>query len=279
MNVDNALSREFLLNYPVEAARVLEQVSADDVAALLMVLPVDTGIAVLTFMLPDMAADCLARMTTTTAVTYFNELPVSTTARIYRLLEPAKQNELHERLSEKVRSRLERHLLYPSSSVGAMLDPLMDVLPENISVAEALHRIDRLQHPASCEIYVVDDTQRLVGMIDLGNLLAARHHARLRDVISHKTQAVSVHASAESLLTHPGWEARRRLPVVERDNSLIGVLDHRRLQDTIGETAITGKHDPLDNLLSLMGLYWLSMAQVLDSLLPIARSRKEGSHD
>lgn len=271
MKVDNPLSREFLLRYPVEAARVLESVSAEHVAAMLNELPAKTGAPVMASMLPELAAACLQVMMPLPAAKLVTELSVSSAARIYGLLTPAKQEELSGNLSDKTRSLIGRYLDYPPESAGALLDPGIDMLPENLTAAEAIRLIERRDHPVSCEIYIVDNAHHLVGMINLGKLMTSSHQARLRDIMSRKTHPISVHATASTLLTHPGWDTRRRLPVVERDDTLLGVLDYQHLRDSVGQTETINSRDPLENFLSLASLYWLSVAQLLDSVLSMTR--------
>ena len=99
-------------------------------------------------------------------------------------------------------------------------------------------------------------------MIVLGKLLTSSHHAKMRDIMNRKSQSVFTQASAETLLSHPGWKTRRRLPVVERDNTLVGALDYMHLCDSVDEMETTSSRDPLENMLSLAGLYWLSLAQL-----------------
>lgn len=274
MKVDNPLTREFILSYPAEAARVLEQVSAEHVAALLSEIPIKISAPVVTAMLPESAAACLEEMAASLAAKLVTELPLSSSARIYRLLAPSKQEELSAHLSDKNRSRIRRYLEYPPVSAGALLAPRIDMLPDNVTVAEAIRRIERFDHPVSCRLYIIDDAHRLVGMIDLGRLLTSNHHAMLRDTMTRKTQSVSAHATVETLLSHPGWATRRRLPVVERDNTLVGILDYNNLREAAGETEAASARDPLENLLSLAGLYWLSVAQLLDSVLGTASPGK-----
>lgn len=274
MKVDNQLSREFLISYSAEAARALEEVSVDHVAALFSELPPQTAAPVMVSMLPDMAAACLGVLPDMSAAKLVTELPGPSAARIYRLLPHEKQDEISSHLPDKIRSRIRRHLEYPPTSAGALLDPGIDMLPDNVTVAEAIRRIERLDHPASCEIYIINEAHQLVGMIDLGSLLTSNHQARLRDIMNRKTQPISTHATAGTLLSHPGWVSRRRLPVVERDNTLAGALDYGYLRDSVGDREGISSRDPLENLLSLASLYWLSMAQLLDGVLSIARPAK-----
>jgi magnesium transporter len=274
MKADNPLTREFILKYPAEAARVLEQVSAGDAAALFSELSAEILAPVIVIMLPEMSAACISAMPMEAAVEVLKELPVPSVARILRLLSGEKREELSAMLPEKSQKRMRRYMEYPPDSAGALLDTKMEVLPESATVAESIRRIGRLDRPASCEIYVVDDAHHLVGRIHLGRLLKAGHQARLSDIMNRKCLPVYIHATTEALLQHPGWAKRRRLPVVERDNTLAGILDYNRLKESIGENAGRVERDPLQNLMSLAGLYWLTVAQVLDSMLSIARAPK-----
>jgi len=274
MKTDNPLSREFLTRYPAEAAQALESVSVEHVAAFYCELPPQLVAPVMAFMLPQNTATCFEVMPPVSVAKFLTELPVSSAARIYRLLVQEKQNEILGHLPESTRSQLRRHLAYPDESVGVLLNPKVDMLPVNISVADAIRRIERLDHAISCEIFIVDEQHHLMGSIELGKLLVESNHAYIRDIMERKTQQVSIHASAQSLSLHPGWMNRRRLPVVERDNTLLGTLDYSTLQGAMGERRPDSVHNSLEGLSSLASLYWLSMAQLMDSVLDLARSNR-----
>ena len=62
--------------------------------------------------------------------------------------------------------------------------------------------------------------------------------------------------------------------MVERGNALAGVLDHAIVLKAAGEAGSPAAQDPLENMLSLASLYWLSAAQLLDSLLSMTRPGK-----
>lgn len=274
MKTDNPLSREFLAHYPVEAARVLEQVSSEHVAALFAELPQQLVQPVMVAMLPEKAAACVAAGTDAAAVELVSELHGAAFARLFRRLAPVKQEQLMEQLPEKVRRRLRRYLDYPPASAGALLDAGIDMLPDTMTVSEALRRIGRNERSVSNDIYLVDEAHRLVGVINLGRLLTANRNTRLHDIMNRKTQALSAHATAESLLLHPGWKTRHKLPVVERDNTLVGVLDVNVLRESVDPEQAMVSRDPMENLLSLASLYWLSIAQLIDGMLSTSVRRK-----
>lgn len=274
MKTDNPLTREFLLHYPEEAARVLEQLSDKHLAALFSELPAQMTARVMAFMLPIKAAAAQEFLQPLNAASMLAELPVSSAARIFRFLSESQQQQVSAQLGKKTLAQIQRYLDYQPESAGALLDSAVDMLPENLTVTEALRYIERLEHSIKNEIYIVDSRHQLVGMIELGKLLAVNRHARLRDIMSHKTQAISAHTSTATLLSHPGWNTRRRLPVIERDNTLLGALDYSHLQASVGHLDKAQSSDPLANLLSLFSLYWLSVAQLLDSVLSAKVSNK-----
>lgn len=273
MKADNPISSEFLQNFPVEAARVLEHVAAEDVAALFTELTPETTIPVLVALLPNFAAACLTKMAPLTTARLLTSMPISHAAHLYRLLSSATQTEVAAHLSDKVHSRMYRFLEYIPLSAGDLMNHTVTMLPEELTVAEAIHRLERMRHSVGCEIYITDNSHRLLGVVELGKLMTSKHHARLRDIMQKKTPSISTHAALENMLSHPGWATHQRLPVVERDNSLVGVLDITVLQEAAGNKTIRPQ-DPLENLLSLVGLYWLSLSQLLDSLLSIGGANR-----
>ena len=279
MKIENPLTREFLLNYPADAARALEMVSADHVAALFKALPAQTGVPAITAMLPAKAAAVLGLMATLPAARLLAALPIYSAARIYRLLDAVKQDELAANLSKKNMSQIHHYLEYPPGTAGTLLNPNVTLLTEPINVGDAIRRIERIGHPINCDVYIIDNAQHLVGMIDLGGLLTANHHARLQEIMSRKTYPVPAFSKVATLLLHPGWATQRSLPVVNHDNTVAGVLDYSRLQEATAETGVISTQDPLDNLLSMAGSYWLGVAQMMVSMLSITRSYKGDDHE
>ena len=273
MNVDNSLSREFLSLYPVEAARVLEQIKKEDAAAFLTKIPSENVAVILEAMLPPLAASCLGSLEAVQAAKLLQTIPGSAAARIYRLMNLEKQKELSTHLSKKYISRMRRILDYASLSAGDMMNPNVDMLPESLTVADAIRRMERYRQSVKCEIVVVDNNHRFVGVVDLSKLLTSKQNTKLSDIMSRSVRSVSVHATAEKLSAHPGWKGRQRLPVVESDNTLVGILDYARVKEIVDkEQGVV--LEPTGNIMSLAGLYWLSMVQLLDSLLNIAAIKK-----
>lgn len=272
MKAHNALTHEFLSDFPVAAARVLERLPSAQVAALLRELSLSNGEDAVAAMLPQAAAGALLAAGERGAE-LLAELPAASAARIFRSLTIAERESMAGHLPEKVLGRIQRHLRYPPGSAGALASSgQVDVLPQAITVKDALERLGHADSPADCEIYAVDDDFHLTGMVETGVLLTADRHARLSSVMRRNPVSLQVHAQADALLGHPGWLTNRRLPVVDRDEVLVGVLSYSRLRQDVRSEVGGGGRDPMHNLLSLTGLYWVTAAKLLENVLGGAES-------
>lgn len=276
MKPENPLSKSYMSQYPAEVARVLEKIDSEHVAAFIQDVPVKQIAPVLLHILPGYLTRTLEILPATTVSRILLEVPITAAARMYRGLSVTHQKKLTELFSDKMSKRLRRQLEYPENTVGSLLDHQVDMLPEKINVADALHYIENLDHEIHCEIYCVDDNHRLTGITTLAKLIKSDSSQHLRDVMRRRVTSVSVHANASKLINFPAWRTSRRIAVVEKNNVLVGALDYQKLQDNYRDDTGSQFNDPMSNYLSLANIYWLSVTQLLDSLLGIAKSRKGG---
>lgn len=279
MRADNPMTLAFLLRYPVEAARILEQLSSAQVAALVSELPTGARTPVLAVMLPERLAASLLVLPPQMASAILAELPLSSAARAYQQLTPSDKQALSAWLPKDSLKRIRQFTRYPADSVGALCMTAIDSLPQEMTVHDALRRLEQNGHPIDSEIYITDDQHHLRGYIETGKLIAARHPLRLHEVMTRKTHAINAQLSADTVLSNPGWKNRLQLPVVDRDNILIGALNLQSVRDALGNASYTGPQSPMDTLFSFAGLYWQVMAQLLDSALNISPPKKEVAHD
>jgi magnesium transporter len=163
MDLETELAREALSAHPLEAAAALEQVPAEDAAALLDPLE------------PAVAASVLQRMATPSstaivrcgapgrAAEWIAALPLDLAAILLRRLEEAPRDAILAALPEGRGRGLRALLGFPEQSAGALMDPEVLALPADLSAGEALALVRRKPAPARYNRYVVDRAQRLVG--------------------------------------------------------------------------------------------------------------------
>jgi len=220
-----ALTLTYIVAHPGEAARVLERMPGTDAAALFATVPARAGSPVLMAMLPSAAARVLGSLDDEPALALLAAGGAQAAVTVLRYVPEARRSRLLEGLptATAVASRI--LLGYPDDSVGAWADPDIIALPPETRVSEVLHRVRSGEMKVE-QVYAVDNEQRLVGMVDLHELLRTPDLTAL-SVVVHKPAAVlTAMTPLTGAATQRGWQLSSALPVVERDGRLIGVM-HR----------------------------------------------------
>jgi len=160
-------------------------------------------------------------------------------------------------------------LLFPIGTVGRYYSQSCPVLPVSLTSGEALAQLEQLDYDDGCQLNLVDDDHRLLGSIDLSRLLTAGPESRLAQLLSRKKRpAVLISSPLLDIMDHPGWLNHRLLPVVDRNGIYMGELDYETLRKYGEDFSQPVQHrEAFSSLLSLAGVYWLSVSWLLDCLL------------
>jgi magnesium transporter len=261
MRADLGLATRFAADHPEDAAAVLEQLSFSDAAALLAELHAGEAAQLVAHLSAALAADCLKTMPDRVVASLLGELPIDLAARILvRADDEARQRWLAA-LPEERAEFLRRKLRYPPGTAGALVDPMVLALPEDLSVAEAQKQLRRSAERAYFYVYVVDRDQRLVGALDLRELLLAEPKAPLGAVMRRDVERVPAHADLAAVAAHAGWRDLDALPVVDAAGVFFGISRHRTMRQL---SAPGGASQPvMQTLVSLGELYWTGLSAFL----------------
>jgi magnesium transporter len=270
------MTAEFLARHPSESARVLEKLPAGDVSQFLLGLPSTLAEGVISAMLPGQTAACSEFMTPRQVSRYFEAIPPVTAAAVLRLLSKSRRDEINSSLPEKNRKDIQRHLRFPSTSVGSIMNSRIEVLPENVTVAEASRRVARFSFEVGCAIYVTDTTHRLVGSINPARLLKSNQRDRLSSVMTTRLPSLSARANIVSITGHPAWMKNRQLPVVDRDQTLVGILEFGALQGAGVSSEAEAHSGALENLMALGVFYWIQAARLLVGIFGVVTRGQGG---
>jgi len=278
MRAGNGLTSAFLEHHPDDAARVLEQLAVAAGADLLQAIPVALAIPILERMLPSYAAVRLTAMEPHDAAQRLERMSAPAGARVLRALDSTQAEALLAQLGKEVRARLTLLLHYPEECAGALMDPAGLLLPDDVTVAEAVRRIEQTHVPVACHVYVVDRRNRLIGVVAAGDLLQQRRSMPLRKALRRSAASVPTHAHVGKLRDHPAWERFRTLPVVDREATVQGVLHYDTVQEAYHDTGRTpGGDGVLHTALTVAGLFWIAALQLLKVGLDLGL-RRPGTH-
>ena len=229
MTLELRLARAFLVTHPAEAAQALERLPSDRRASVLRAAPIESARAV-GHMVSSAAAESLAPLTEAEAAPLLDALPLDTTILLLRRMPADTADRLVGGLPEKKQEWLRRALRYPEGTAGALMDPAVLTLPDDISVAEARVRLRRQASELLYYLFVVERTGRLVGVLDLSELMRARLRDPIRAVMHERVEHLPAWTPATAVRMHPGWRRFHAMPVTDDHGRLIGAIRYQTLR-------------------------------------------------
>ncbi|HSG94540.1 MAG TPA: CBS domain-containing protein, partial [Afifellaceae bacterium] len=261
MDTPRLLAQTFLADHPENAAAIIERLEAGEAAAFFNQVPPRLAANTLRRMVGAPAAECLAALSPDRFAAILSLLPLDTAAGFFRRLDVSQQSRLLNQSPADIAPLLRRLLQYPEHTAGALMDPRVLALPDDVAVSEALTRVRRAPRHALYYLYVVDRTEKLVGVLNLRELMLASPKDMLASVMRRQVVAVAAHADRRGIVEHPGWRVVHALPVVDDQGTLLGVLRYetlRRLEEKLDAPAPTG--GALSTVLNLGELCWVGLA-------------------
>lgn len=269
------LTYAFMEAHPADSARVIERLAPASAAALLRSAPLRLAAPVLRQMLPLAGARCLEPMDDSEAAGLLRGVGAQFGVALLRYFGTVRRARLLAQLPTALVIAYELLLGYPEGTVGAWMDPRPLAFPSDMSASEALERVRSAEEVLVANPYVIDRNQRLLGYVELADLLRANSSITLARLARPCTLRLPAQALLAGLPEHPGWHEASALPIVERGDRLVGALTHaallRALSSEQGMPATSRAHD---TLAGVAGAYWFGVSaliQALVGLLPVEK--------
>ncbi|HVQ24266.1 MAG TPA: magnesium transporter, partial [Planctomycetota bacterium] len=219
-----AMVRSFASSHPDAAARSFEGLEPRAAAQLLQQLPTRIAAPVAERLSPDSAAVILSLIGPEGSRELLGSLPSRQAAAILHHLEDAVREATLSGLQPD-RSKAIRDLLrYSPETAGGMMDMRLTSLPIDLSVREAIAALRRARRDTLYYLYVTDRVGKLIGVLDMRELLLASPRDPLERLVKREIVTVPVDMPRDEV----GMLIQRRrfvaLPVVDRDGHLLGVV-------------------------------------------------------
>jgi magnesium transporter len=141
MAAENAILEAFAGAHPDGFARILEQAAAPEAAAVLADLGTRRAARVLAEMVPVPAARCVEALEPSQAAALIGALDVDAAAALLRRAAERVQKAVVQALPAARRQALGQLLAHAPESAGALMDPLILAVPQEVTAGEALGRV------------------------------------------------------------------------------------------------------------------------------------------
>jgi magnesium transporter len=237
VEIDAALASQLLRHHPDEAARVLETLLAEQAAAALDEAHPEISAGVLRRLAPHALDGILPALDPEALARAVSLLDTDVAARVLRRLPEALRAPVLAHLDDPLARSLRTLLRHPEHTAGALLDPDVLSLPASLDAKEAIAYVRAHPERARYNLYVTDAEQRLVGVLNLRELLLAPADAPLRELMRPATHRLPAHADRHQIAAHPGWRDVHALPVLDPGGAYLGTIRYRTLRQIEREIA------------------------------------------
>jgi magnesium transporter len=224
-----ALNERYLLDYPVEAARLLEAMAHDDAATLLAQHAPHAMVRTWQALAPDAAAAVVERLPETLAGRLLSEAEPEASVAVLAQWDEAQRERWLSALEPQVAQELRALLAYPERSAGRLMDMDVNPLRADVSVEQALARLKSMRRRGMRELFVVDDAGLLVGRVEIQDLATAEPAQALREIVRPLRAAVKALDPREDVVDILERQPITELPVVNLDGRFVGVIRHAAL--------------------------------------------------
>lgn len=163
------------------------------------------------------------------AVDFLEEVPANVVRRVLA------------NTDQETREIINRFLKYPENCAGSVMTIEMVELHDRLTVGEAIKNIRRtgVDKETIYTCYVIDDKRHLVGTIPLRRLILNDEDEYLTDIMSDDEQLISVTTldDQEEVAALAKKYDLLSVPVVDRENRLVGIITIDDIVDIIDEEA------------------------------------------
>ena len=273
MTLAERLTRAFLDEHPGEAAQELERLPPAHRIDVIGTVP-DVAARAVQSMTAAAAADTLERLDLPDAAAIVEGLSINASVALLRRLPPDVVDRLLGGLPPERRESLDAVLRYPEGTAGALMDPVVFALPDDITVGEARERLRHEARGLLYYVFIVDRSGTLIGVLDIPELFQAGEREPIRAVMHSRVESLPAWTPATAVSGHPGWRAYHAMPVTDDDGRLVGAIRYQTMRRLEGDSDTDrGARNVSQTVGALGELFHLGMAGIVEGVATAATPR------
>ncbi len=212
---------------PENAADILEALDSRAAADLLTGLEAEDVGEVLDEMRPEAAADIVEELSPAQAAEAVAEMDADQAADLIAALDEEIRDEVLAAIDPAAARQIGRLLAHAPDSAGGLMTTEVAALPTGMSAGEAIEALRRLHDDLGSNlmyVYVVDDQQRLRGVVSFRDLVFSRPGQGLDEVMISDPYFVTPDADREVVAELIQRYHLLAIPVVDRNGLLLGMV-------------------------------------------------------
>ncbi|HET7632877.1 MAG TPA: magnesium transporter [Gemmatimonadaceae bacterium] len=214
--------------HAADLADVAELLPRDKVPALLAALPPGRAADVLEYLDEELRVELLEAMSARQAAALVSEMTPDDRADTLEDIEEEHAEEILAAIPAAARRETEKLLAYDPDSAGGLMTTEFVSVPATMGVEAALAGVRNIarsgRREAMYQIYVTDESGRLVGVLSLRELLAAPDGAKVGDMAWSEVMSVKPQADREEVARVTSNYDLVAVPVIDDTSRVLGVV-------------------------------------------------------
>jgi magnesium transporter len=225
------LARDYIEQDPVAAACSLERMTEEEAEEVFRSLPPRLAAAIFPHLQVHYAATLLQSTEPQAVEGVVARLEASRAATVFMHLPPDVRERFLPRLPQKLKDQIHEQLTYPEDSVGRLMTTTFLAFHKDLTVRAAIARMRKRAQkrlPMSY-VYVLGDGDRLVGVLNMHDLLLAAPDQTLESVMKTDVFVLPAFTDREDAAAELSRRRYFAAPVVDPDNRILGIIKAEQL--------------------------------------------------
>ena len=232
--------RELLEEYHImDIFDVMEHLDEDKKIKLFEVLPIDMSASILEESGPEFFRSILSNIDQEHGKNILEQMSLDDLTDILSEIEEDERHRIMNLLSKEDADDVKELLVYDEDSAGGIMTTGYIEINKNMTAKEAIDhmRENALDAETIYYIYVVDNDEKLVGVLSLRELITARDSVIVEDLMSENIISIDVDEDREEAVRLVSNYDLIAIPVIDKEGILKGIITVDDIIDVMEEEA------------------------------------------
>ena len=220
---------------PFDSADALEEFEPIEAGKLITELPTLTAVKIFESLRPRAIIEIVESLDDKNVEEIFKQMDTEDVVDVLERSTDDETDEILEILDKSTKLNIDRRLSYPEDSVGRQMSEEVAKISTGLTVKDALKELKLLHNNVEDLIYVysVDKENRLTGVISFREIVFANDHDLIKNVMIQDPVFVNPSSDQEEAAGLIRQYELLALPVIDKDNKLIGQITINSALDVI----------------------------------------------
>lgn len=233
------LMQRYLDKDSTVAARTLEAMDEAEAEQILKDLPSEMAVQIIQHLPNSLAAKLLEAFPQAKLKNIVDHLPTQQAASIFLFLPEDSRKLFLQYVSQKKKKEIQELLSYPEDSAGRIMTTNYLAFHSNLTVKQAIEKVRKLEkkRAGASYIYVIDEENILVGIMNMRDMLLATPESTLDSIMRKDVFTVNCFMDREKIAHELEMHKYFAAPVTDTEGHLLGVVKAEKLLAGIQEEA------------------------------------------